>query len=363
MPISHTVTHPHKQTYLPSLNVTMVVVSNTLPRLGLGLAALGRPGYINLERSTIFDSEGYDGQDSQRRSVERMQNQANIVMATMMEEAKKNDMLPWFDCARSYGLSEKFVGDFLRSNGVKADEVFCSSKWGYTYVADWNINLGESEPHEVKDHSVENFLKQVEETKENIGEYLDLYQVHSATFESGILSDKRVHEALSSYKKENGWSIGLSVSGPSQDDILREAMKITTSDGTKLFDSVQCTFNILEQRPGEALLEAHNAGMDIIIKEGMANGRTLKNDTLQEFTKSSGHSADQLALACILAQPFQPRVLSGAVTNDQLKSNAVALELSKKMQDEEKDLLDGIMKGCKMESEQYWKDRSALQWN
>ncbi len=190
-----------------------------------------------------------------------------------------------------------------------------------------------------------------------------MYQVHSATFESGILTDQRVHEALSTCKKENGWKIGLSVSGPSQNDILREAMKITTSDGSKLFDSVQCTFNVLEQRPGEALLEAHNAGMDIIIKEGMANGRALKNEILQDFSKSSGYSADQLALACILAQPFQPRVLSGAVTSEQLESNAVAVDLAMKMKDEEKVLLDGIMKGCEMESEQYWMDRSALQWN
>ncbi len=133
----------------------MVVVSNTLPRLGLGLAALGRPGYINLERSTIFDKEGCDTQDSQRRSVDRMQDQANVVMTTMMNEAKKNNMLPWFDCARSYGLSEKFVGEYLRANSIKADEVVVSSKWGYTYVADWNIQLGDSEPHEVKDHSCE----------------------------------------------------------------------------------------------------------------------------------------------------------------------------------------------------------------
>lgn len=190
-----------------------------------------------------------------------------------------------------------------------------------------------------------------------------MYQIHSATFESGCLTNKEVHEALSSYKKEKGWAIGLSVSGPVQDDILREAMQITTADGEKLFDSVQCTYNILEQRPGKALLEAHKAGMDIIIKEGMANGRTLRNEKLQEFAAQSGYSADQLALACILAQPFMPRVLSGAVTREQLESNAMAVEISERLRGEEKDLLDKIMASCKMESEQYWSDRSDLQWN
>ncbi len=198
---------------------------------------------------------------------------------------------------------------------------------------------------------------------EYLGDYVKLYQVHSATFESGILSNSQAHEALNECKKSKGWSIGLSVSGPNQNDILREAMKIKASDGTRLFDSVQCTYNILEQRPGEALLEAHNAGMDIIIKEGMANGRVFLNEKLQELSASSGYPIDQLALACILSQPFNGRVLSGAVTEDQLISNLKAMELSQKLLGDEKELLDQIMHSCCMESESYWKDRSALAWN
>jgi aryl-alcohol dehydrogenase-like predicted oxidoreductase len=281
-------------------------------------------------------------------------------MMTFKDAAR---ILPWFDCARSYGLSEKFVGEFLRSNRVKPDDVFVSSKWGYTYVAEWKVDLKDGLPHEVKDHSVENFLRQIEETKSFIGQYVDLYQVHSATFESGILTDSRVHEALAACKKDNGWMIGLSVSGPNQNDILREAMKINCLDGTRLFDSVQCTYNVLEQRPGEALLEAYNKGMDIIIKEGMANGRILKNEKFQNIAKNSGYPADQLALACILAQPFHPRVLSGAITPEQLSSNIKALELSKVLQEEKRDLLTDVLAECVMDSEQYWKDRSALAWN
>lgn len=343
----------------------MVTLTKALPRLGLGMAALGRPGYINLERGAIFDDRdaSTSSTDDVHRSVESMQEKANEAMAALILESKANNMLPWYDCARSYGLSEKFVGEFLRGNKVKTDEVVVSSKWGYTYVADWKVELESGAPHEVKDHSVENFLKQVEETKENIGEFLNLYQVHSATFESGILTDSRVHEALAACKRENGWKIGLSVSGPAQGDTLREAMKITSSDGDRLFDSVQCTYNILEQRPGSVLLEAHNAGIDIIIKEGMANGRILKNEKMLEFAAKSGFAADQLALACILAQPFQPRVLSGAVTPEQLSSNAEAIKLSERLKIDDVDLLNDIMKECLMESEQYWKDRSALAWN
>ena len=162
-------------------------------------------------------------------------------------------------------------------------------------------------------------MKQVEETKEQIGPYLNLYQVHSATFDSGILTNTKVHNALHQIcRVENKWQIGLSVSGPNQSELIREAMKIRVAvqDGDsqnsnsssiktqRLFDSVQCTYNILEQRPFGALLEAHNAGMDIIIKEGLANGRVLSHPSLVELSPQLSCNPDQLALGFVLAQPL-----------------------------------------------------------
>ena len=120
------------------------------------MAALGRPGYINLGRSDHLPS----------RTVDGMQQQANAVMDELFrlcrelnrdaaKDGGEKKLVPWLDCARSYGLSEKFVGEYLRANSIGTDEVFVSSKWGYTYVADWEVELGEGQPHEVKDHSLE----------------------------------------------------------------------------------------------------------------------------------------------------------------------------------------------------------------
>lgn len=317
---------------------------------------------INLQRDSHLTS----------RSVDGMQQQANAVMDELFQQSRS--LVPWLDCARSYGLSEKFVGEYLRSNNVSPSDVFVSSKWGYTYVADWNVELGEGEPHEVKDHSLENFLKQVEETSENIGEYVKLYQVHSATFDSGILTNTKVHEALNKCREEKGWKIGLSVSGPSQDELIREAMQIKVASQQRLFDSVQVTYNILEQRPHDALIEAHKAGLDIIIKEGLANGRVLSNPTLLELSSTLNCQPDQLALAAILAQSFRPRVLSGSVSADQLRSNLgsfYSIEDSESMSVAERlvsttegqGVLQKLMESCRMESDKYWGDRSALKWN
>lgn len=101
--------------------------STPLPRMGLGMAALGRPGYINLDRSTIFGSKT-------ERSVQDMQQQANKVMDELFTLRTKDGAVDgvWLDCARSYGMSEKFVGDYLRSHNIPKAEVYVSSKWGYS---------------------------------------------------------------------------------------------------------------------------------------------------------------------------------------------------------------------------------------
>ena len=69
-----------------------------VPRLGLGMAALGRPGYINL---------GHDA-DLPEKDVDAMEAHAH----TVLDEAYALG-IRYFDCARSYGLSEKFVASWL----------------------------------------------------------------------------------------------------------------------------------------------------------------------------------------------------------------------------------------------------------
>jgi hypothetical protein len=51
------------------------------------------------------------------------------------------------------------------------------------------------------------------QTDQHLGPFLDLYQIHSATLESGVLGAADVLEALAHLKAEKGWAIGLSVSG------------------------------------------------------------------------------------------------------------------------------------------------------
>lgn len=273
----------------------------------------------------------------------------------------------YFDAARSYGLAESFLSSWLETRQhtkatkgkVSTDEVMIGSKWGYTYTANWSIDTG-GKPHEVKDHSVANLIKQTAESESLLGGHLGLYQIHSATLDSGVLEDQQVLQELERIKETKGWKIGFSCSGPKQSEIIMLALEKKTSDGSLLFDSCQATFNLREQGALDALIKAKEMGVEIIIKEGMANGRILQNEILVNVAQECGSPPDAVALAAVLMQPFKPLVLSGASTNEQLASNMEAVGLVEHLS---QDTVDMLMKALKQPSAAYWAERSELPWN
>ena len=160
--------------------------------------------------------------------------------------------------------------------------------------------------------------------------------------------------------------IGFSVSGPQQADTIRRALEIEC-DGVLLFATVQATWNLLEQSAAQALQEAHEAGMGVIVKEGLANGRlTPRNDAaefqrkmalLQACAETQNSTTDAVALSAVIHQPFVDVVLSGAACVDHLQSNLQALRIN--WNDSLVELLDALVEPA----ESYWHIRSQLAWN
>ena len=68
----------------------------------------------------------------------------------------------YFDAARSYGRAEQFLGSWLSERGLGPPEVTVGSKWGYTYTADWRVDV---EVHEVKDLTLDTLRRQEAETR------------------------------------------------------------------------------------------------------------------------------------------------------------------------------------------------------
>ena len=262
-----------------------------------------------------------------------------------------------FDAARSYGKSESFLANWLRKRRIAPGDVAVTTKWGYTYTAKWRVDTG-GEPHEVKEHSVANLRRQTEETAELLGDYVKLYQVHSATLESGFLNED-VLEELRSIKALRGWRIGLTLSGTGQADTLRETLKRAPG----VFDCVQATYNLLEQSVGDALTEARDAGLDVIIKEAMANGRVLRSSAVQSAAAELGVPPDALALAAALCLPCRPVVLSGAANAAHLASNVEALRAYEALRGDGGARLSSLLAAAAVAPHAYWAERGALAWN
>ena len=143
--------------------------------IGLGLAAVGRPGYITLDREKDLGSD---------RSVTALERRAHDVLSAAYDAG-----IRYFDAARSYGFAERFLASWLRERALAPTAVTVGSKWGYRYVGKWQVD---APVHEVKDHSLAALRRQIDESRALLGEYLDLYQIHSATLESGVLDDHAV---------------------------------------------------------------------------------------------------------------------------------------------------------------------------
>ncbi|MFZ0376876.1 MAG: aldo/keto reductase [Solirubrobacteraceae bacterium] len=300
-------------------------------RIGLGLAALGRPGYINLGHAA--DLAGHT-------DVASMERAAHDVL-----DAAYAGGVRYFDAARSYGKAEAFLASWLQARGLGRDDVTVGSKWGYTYTAEWRTD---AEVNEVKDLSAATFRRQLAETRELLGDHLRLYQIHSATLESGVLDDAEVLDELARLRA-SGVFIGLTTSGPEQAQTIERALEVGG------FDTVQSTFNLLECSAGPALAAARDTGLGVLIKEALANGRLTDRGDVPALTAAAseaGTTPDALALAFVLSQPWVDVALSGATTAQQLQSNLGALDVDPAP-------LEDIVE----DPTTYWHERSELPWN
>ncbi|MFE4582426.1 aldo/keto reductase [Streptomyces chartreusis] len=308
--------------------------------IGLGLAAVGRPGYINLGRETDLGDD---------RSVESLRTRTHELLDAAYAQGVR-----YFDVARSYGRSEEFLADWLNARPA-FDDIVVGSKWGYTYTADWTTD---ADKHEVKDHGLRTYERQRAESDEFLGDRLDLYQIHSVTPDSPALTDKDLHARLAEAAAA-GLTVGFSTSGPAQADAIRAALAVTV-DGEPLFRTVQSTYNALETSAAPALAEAHDAGLTVIVKEGMANGRLADPyapDALKAVAEEVSLGCDAVALALILREPWAGVVLSGAATTVQLVSNlhAAAVDLDEAQLERLAALVE--------EPGAYWERRGQLPWH
>jgi len=319
-------------------------------KLGLGTAALGRPGYVTLDHARDLGGE---------YSESAMESHAHRVFDASFDAGVR-----YFDAARSYGRAEDFLATWLQRRGIEPNQVVVASKWGYTYTAGWSTT---AEQHEIKDHSLATFNRQLGETIDRLGPYLSLYQIHSVTAEGRTLDDGALIDAIARLK-ERGIRAGLTVSGSGQDSAIRKALDVHR-DGQRVFDSVQATWNLFERGAESALSDAHSAGMKVVIKEALANGRlTHKNhdgdallaphlSQIRKIAEDRGTTIEMLALSAALSRPWATFVLSGAATVAQIESTVAANARDYNAE------LDDQLRNFSVSPQDYWRARATFSWN
>jgi aryl-alcohol dehydrogenase-like predicted oxidoreductase len=312
----------------------------SLSRLGLGLAAIGRPAYMTL---------GHAGDFPEGRSVEAMEEHAHDIFDRAFDAG-----IRYFDAARSYGRAEEFLRSWIDRRKFGPEELVVGSKWGYRYTGGWQLD---GRVQEVKEHSAAMLQAQIVESDAILGPFLKLYQIHSAAPETGVLENAQVLAELRRLR-ERGLSLGVTATGPRQLETLRRAIELRF-DGAPLFSAVQATWTLLERSAEPGLREAHQAGLAVLIKEALANGRLTPKGAeapLRAVAERLRSTADAVALAFVLKEPWADVVLLGAATGAQLDSNLLAPEL--RLSPEDLQALDGLVEPA----QEYWSRRSRLPW-
>ncbi len=313
-------------------------------QLGLGTAAIGRPLYINIQNK---ERAPFDLDTFKAEGIE------------VLEIAYKKG-IRYYDTAPGYGLAQQLLIDWVNTKNDPTIEI--ATKWGYVYTANFDPNAS---IHEVKDHSLEQLIKQWEVSKELLPN-LSTLQIHSATFDTGILENEAVLQKLAEIKTKYNLRIGITTSGDNQVDVLKKSLEINV-DNQPLFEVFQVTYNILEQSLSSITHLLKKNQNRIVIKEGLANGRLLPNSnypfyqqlyaTLNQIATKYKVEADAVALRfCIQTiEPFM--VLSGASNASQVNKNWMTNNF---------ELTDNELKqlqSFRINPKEYWFERKQLKWN
>lgn len=314
-------------------------------KMCLGTAAIGRPVYINIKQKS--EKKNFDINEFKVNGLEFL----NYAYKVGIKH---------FDTAPSYGIAETMIAEWIRSNNINDVEI--SSKWGYSYEAGFKID---AQIHELKEHSLEKLNLQWIGTKKSLP-YLKIYQIHSATIESGVLENSIVLDKLYEIKKEHGLAIGLTCTGAKQSETIKKALAIKINNES-LFTSVQVTYNVFEQSIMEISSYIRNHGVNLIIKESMANGKVFKNNSyphhnnmyqlIDELCHKYATTPDAIALRFVIDSISPNMLLIGAATQEQLQSNLNNTHFVLEKEDIQR------VEKLKQSPSEYWNERSKLEWN
>ena len=315
-----------------------------IQKIGLGTAAIGRPQYINIRQETTTE---FSLDDFRKKGLE------------MLDTAYRQG-IRYFDTAPGYGMAEQLLIEWVAEKKDASIEV--ATKWGYTYVANFDPT---AKQHEVKEHSLEKLNEQWEQSKKLLP-LLTTYQIHSATLETGVLENDKILHRLAELRNKHSILIGISTTGTNQVEAIKKALDVEVN-GNSLFDVFQVTYNIFDQSLATISDLLSNQNIRLVIKEALANGRVFPNKKythykktykiLNDLTEKYGVGLDAIALRFCMDSIPVFKVLSGASNEQHLSDNLKATYFELEENEIE------ILKELKTSPSAYWNERKLLGWN
>jgi len=318
-----------------------------MTKIGLGTAAIGRPQYINVRK---------DSSDAPSSFNLKQFHAAGIAML----EAAYQAGIRYFDTSPGYALAEQMLIDWLSQ--TRRNDIEIATKWGYTYVANFDLS---AKVHEVKEHTLEKLTQQWDQSKKLLP-YLTVYQIHSATFETGVLDNMPVLEMLAQIKQEHNIKIGATVTGSNQNEVLRKALSVKI-DGNPLFDLIHATYNVFDQSIASDVENLRKSDVQLVVKEALANGRVFASgefkhyqphyNLLTQLANKYNTGIDAIAIRFVMDSIHPFVVLSGAASEKYLKQNIEAYNFQLEPGEIEQ------LQKLKMPAVPYWNERSKLNFN
>ena len=259
-----------------------------------------------------------------------VQNMEEIADVGHLLNSALDSGINFLDTAACYGISEELIG---RTVAHRRNEYYLATKCGHSTDPDTGrvISSSESWTAEIIEASIDRSLKRM-----NV-DHLDLVQLHSCSLD--VLKQGEVIEAIVK-AKDKGKTRFIGYSGDNEAAIF--------AINTDLFDTLQTSFNLVEQHAKSKLFEiavAHKMG--VIAKRPIANGAwgskgspvvNFKSGYADEYFRRAqlmmegGPIPDapadriELALGFVLAHSVVHTAIVGTTNLSHLQSNIAMVE-------------------------------------
>ncbi len=229
--------------------------------------------------------------------------------------------ITFIDSSAAYRWSEEHIGRYL---GNRRHEFVFATKCG-----SWRVQQPDGEWVQTLDYSAAAIAPQIDRSLQRLGtDYIDIIQLHSPSLDD-LLHGDGIDGLRRAQEQGKVRYVGLSADG----DVAWQAVRMGC------FDTLQITYNALEQEPAALIAAARAQGMGIIIKTPVASavyvGPRPEGDGAVAWERAQavlgarilgGVPPVEAALRWLLAQPLVDTAIVGTTSLEHLDANLDAVE-------------------------------------